>query len=100
MGLYDDASGAPGSLLVETDQETLSSGTNILDSNAWVDVSAGDYWIVVNYDASDVTVTTVDSASTVTEYTEADGGVDTLPSSWSGTDTSTESVAGWYLSGY
>ena len=38
MGLYDDASGAPARL-VETDQETLSSGTNTLDSNAWIDVS-------------------------------------------------------------
>ena len=74
MGLYDDASGAPGSLLVETDQETLSSGTNTLDSNAWVDVSAGDYWIVVNYDAADDTTVVSDATNTASTDTEADGG--------------------------
>ena len=100
MALYDDSSGMPGSLLVETDVETLAAGDNALDSTDWVDVVAGDYWIVVNYDAAEATLTTVDSSTTVTEYTEADGGVDTLPATWSGTDTSTESLAGWWLVGY
>jgi len=100
IGLYDDSTGMPGTLLVESDLETLAAGDNELDSTDWVDVAAGDYWIVVNYDASDDTVTTVDSSSTVTQYTEADGGASTLPTSWTGTDTSTESLAGWWLVGY
>jgi hypothetical protein len=100
MGLYDDSSGMPGSLLVETDLEALSTGENDLDSTDWVAVTAGDYWIVVNYDASDATLTTADDTTTATEFTESDGSVDTLPAAWSGTDTSTESLAGWWLVGY
>jgi hypothetical protein len=100
MGLYDDASGVPGSLLVETDQETLSTGSNLLDSTTWVDVSAGDYWLVVNYDAADVTTVVADGTSTATSDSEADGGVSTLPASWTGTGTTTEALNAWWILGY
>ena len=100
MGLYDDASGAPGSLLVETDQETLSTGSNTLDSTTWVDVAAGDYWIVVNYDASDDTTVVSDATNTVEADTEADGGAATLPASWTGTGATTEALNAWWLLGY
>lgn len=100
MGLYDDSAGMPGSLLVETDLETLSTGTNELDSSTWVDVAAGDYWLVVTYDATDDTTVTADSSTTATVYTESDGGGVTLPATWSGTDTATEALYGWWLIGY
>lgn len=100
MGLYSDASGVPDALLVETDLETLSTGANELESTEWVDVVAGDYWLVVNYDATDDTFVTADSASTVSTDTEADGGVATLPASWTGTGATTESLYAWWLIGY
>jgi hypothetical protein len=100
IGLYSDSGAGPGSLLVSSDLETLSSGDNDLDSTTWTAVTAGTYWIVVNYDASDDTTITADSTITATVYTESDGGSSDLPSSWSGTTTATESLYAWWLVGY
>jgi hypothetical protein len=100
IGLYSDSGAGPGSLLVSSDLETLSSGDNDLDSTTWTAVTAGTYWIVVNYDASDDTTITADSTNTATVYTESDGGSSDLPSSWSGTTTATESLYAWWLVGY
>jgi len=100
IGLYSDSGSGPGSLLVSSDLEALSTGDNDLDSTSWTAVTAGTYWIVVNYDASDDTTVTADSATTATIYTEADGGSSSLPASWTGTDTSTEALYAWWLVGY
>ena len=100
IGLYSDSGSGPGSVLVSSDLESLSSGDNELDSTTWTDVPAGTYWIVVNYDASDDTSITADSTNTATVYTESDGGTSELPASWSGTTTSTESLYAWWVVGY
>jgi len=100
IGLYSDTGSGPGSLLVSSDLETLAAGDNELDSTSWTAVTAGTYWIVVNYDATDDTSVVADSSSTATIYTESDAGSSSLPASWSGTTTSTEALYAWWLVGY
>ncbi len=99
-GLYTDNAGAPGTLLATSESGALGTGPQETYLSRFTSLSAGDYWIVVNMAASGDTFVVADSVGAVDTYTTSDGGVDSVPSTWTGGTSAVSALHAWWLVGF
>ena len=99
MGLYTDAGGSPGTKIIETSFVSVVAGVNTLAVTNPSLVTAGNYFIVANFENGLSPNVVSSAANSETTHGWTDGGEETLPDTAGTTASFPGERLGWWLIG-